>query len=533
MKKILILIITLISITNISNASFWSISSLDLYKNIDEWINNLQDNMTNFELEWWQEKKWILSEINKLAKQHQTPECLDESKKITPDEFQKITDESQTTEIIKLFNENCQKDMNTTIELAYKYNDLFKLHSELSKNNAKSKTEQIYKISQIWIYSDWDENNSWFDLITDIEEIDKIIFADVIDYEWEQVDNIDNALNDFFEPLNDKINDLIAPKPFNTKEDNSDKPIDYKPQKNINKINDIKETSNSYICIDDYNNSWLSKKALNWLLNNIQNNISSDKDINNDNVNSTINSKNTKDNKDTNFQNPNWTYEKVTNNSIWPCESFFCITIDFTTYEHSLFWWWENITIEYLLNRSNKHLSKAVSTSLVPAKMWTNEFELWLKDLNLPDVFHMSVQVSTKPIPILNIEKKWKQDKTELSANSLLEKYYKIHWLDYKKRNNLDAIKKTETDKQNINNVSWLTIKEALIKQEEINQIDQNKIKQNNTIIKAIDKKVSYWITSTFEQQFTELDKFTYSINNYVLNLHSLINQLRKVPIEY
>ena len=80
MKKILILIIALISITSTSNASFWSISSLDLYKNIDQWIDSLQDKMLDFELNWWQEEKWILKNINNLAKNTQTPICLDESK---------------------------------------------------------------------------------------------------------------------------------------------------------------------------------------------------------------------------------------------------------------------------------------------------------------------------------------------------------------------------------------------------------------------------------------------------------------------
>jgi hypothetical protein len=207
--------------------------------------------------------------------------------------------------------------------------------------------------------------------------------------------------------------------------------------------------------------------------------------------------------------------------------------IDFSTYEHSLFWWWEDITIEYLLNRSNKHLSKHAATSLVPAKMWTNEFELWLKDLNLPDVFHLSFQVSTKPIPILNIEKQWKEDETEFSSKNMLKSYYELNWLDYERRNDLNALAKLEANKQNINNAAWLTIEELLKKQKENDSIVEERQKKANTLRKAIDERVSYWMISTFEEQFTELDKFTLWINDYINNLDWLIDQLRKIPIEY
>jgi len=550
MKKILLLIIALLSITSTSNASFWSISSLDLYKNIDQWIDSLQDKMTTFELEWWQEQKWILVEINKLAVINESIACLDESKEISVEEFKKIVNEENISELMKYINDECAikyfvdlwlgyddlKDGNYKIATLIKYIELFKLYKANAEAKSEIKTEQIYKISQVWLYADWNIENSWFDLITDIEEIDKIIFADVIDYEWEQIDSVDEVLNDFFEPLNNKINELTEPSPLIDNENPEDNtPIDYIPTNKVNDWENIINTDNSYVCPNDLNNSWLSNQALNWLLNNIENNINWNWELNtNQNNNIVLSwSNNINNTDDWLYQNPNWAYEKVTDNSEWPCETFFCITIDFTTYEHSLFWWWENITIEYLLNRSNKHLSKAAATSLIPAKMWTNEFELWLKDLNLPDVFHLSFQISTKPIPILNIEKQWKEDETELSAKSLLEEYYKINWLDYKKRNNLDALEKLEQDKQNINNASWLSIDELLKKQKENDSIVRERQKKADIIRKTIDSKVSYWVMSTFEEQFTELDKFTLSINDYILNLNSLIKQLRKIPIEY
>lgn len=539
---IFIFISYLLSITNISNADFWSLSSLDLYKNIDAWINWLVIQMTNYELEWWNEKKWILNWINKLAKKNWIEECLDESKKISVDKFNKIiSNESwvNTSEIIKLFKPDCNNG-NVSIKLINQYSDLFTLYSDIKTSTAKDKSEKIYKLSQIWIYSDWNEENSWFDLIKDIEEIDKIIFANVIDYEWEQIDSIDKTLNAFFEPLNKKVDELTTPKNFDTTDkadqtNNIDNTI-YSPKNQETDKDKIINTTSNYICPPkNKNDNWLSYDALQWLLNNINtyinwwinNNIwNTDLDNNNQVNNWNNNSDSDKKNKN------NWAYQKVTDNSIWPCDNFFCIMIDFVTYEHSLFWGWEDITIEYLLNRSNKHLSKFAATSLIPAKMWTNNFELWLKDLNLPDIFHLSFQVSTKPIPILNIEKQWKTDNSEFWVKNMLEQYYEAYWLDYKRRNNLDAFVKFEADKQWTNNSVWLAYKNFLNKQKENDNIANENKKRLLTLQKAIESKVSYWTIWTFEEQFTELDKFTVWIINYSNTLDWLIKQLNKVPID-
>jgi len=41
-------------------------------------------------------------------------------------------------------------------------------------------------------------------------------------------------------------------------------------------------------------------------------------------------------------------------------------------------------SIENVLKTSNKHLKKAANTSLVQSKMSTNNFEMSLRDLDLP-----------------------------------------------------------------------------------------------------------------------------------------------------
>jgi hypothetical protein len=39
----------------------------------------------------------------------------------------------------------------------------------------------------------------------------------------------------------------------------------------------------------------------------------------------------------------------------------------------------------------------------------------------------MSIQILTKPIPILNIEKETKKDETEYSAKNMMIEYYKSY----------------------------------------------------------------------------------------------------------
>jgi hypothetical protein len=115
----------------------------------------------------------------------------------------------------------------------------------------------------------------------------------------------------------------------------------------------------------------------------------------------------------------------------------------------------------------------------------------------------------------------------------MMIEYYKSYWLDYNRRNDLILFNKTESDKQNTNNSYWLTNENLLQKQYENDKIVKEREKKIATIKNAIYSKVSYWPIWTFEEQFTELDKFTLWIKNYVETLNSLIIKLNKIPIEY
>lgn len=507
--------------------------------------------MLGFELNWWEKNTWILEGINQLAEYNELPRCLDESKNLSVWMFIQITEEENIAELSKYFSESCYDSENQRYltDISSYYIALFKEYLNENKNIADKKINKITKVSSIWLYSDWILENSGFDLITDIEDIDKIIFADVSEYEWERNEDLEEFIDDLVDWVDFWYPDYYNSDEFFSENDysNNNYPkIDYLkdsyPEKisfsDNNSPNNYKINSN-YVCLDNEENSWLNSENILSLLNNIE------KDLN-------LGENNYPDTNQTWSKdwNPlNWSktwkqawewvdfdqiesdYEKITDNSQWPCSNFFCIDIEMIMYDHKLFWSGEDITIEYLIKRSNEHLSKFASTSLIPAKMTTNQFELWLQNLDLPSIFHLWFQISKKPIPILNIEEESYEDNTEYSSKNLLEKYYKENWLNYQRRNSIVLLENIEQDKQNINNSIWLSVNKVIKNYNEY--IEYKSVNNNSSILnKIIEKKATYWITQNFEEQYNELEKFTLWINDYIENLRSIIKWLEKIPID-
>jgi len=520
MKKVVLFIICFFSVISFSNAFFGSSESLDLYKNIDSWIEELWDHMIEYEINWWPENDWVIEEIHFLAYLDAKPLCLDKSKIISNSDFKKIVENQDVKTLFSYMNRYCD-----TNELLNYYLILFNTHYKKSKYQADKKSEKIYKIWNIGIFSDGILENSGFDLIDDMKEIDKVIFASKNDYNWDEWLDLWESITELTEKINNDMVEL-ANKPIQIIELN-ELMNNTTIQENNNSNYNIEDTQNNYSCPENTENSNLSSNSVDNILNDIEENLSNSGNINNNTGSLT---QNKKESKPTIVKE--WDYTKITDNSMFPCNTFFCITVEFIMYNHSLFWGWENITIEYLLNRSNKHLRKFAWTSLIPAKMTIWNFELWLEDLNLPDIFHLGFQISKKPIPILNIEKQNKKDETEFSANNMLKKYYEANWLDYKRRNDLVLLKSLEQEKQSVLNSDYLY--NETIYNNQMNYYTyklKNKRQNNSYFAKAVEKKVSYWVLQDFEEQFIELSRFTEWINDYVNNMSVIIKNMNEIPI--
>ncbi len=162
--------------------------------------------------------------------------------------------------------------------------------------------------------------------------------------------------------------------------------------------------------------------------------------------------------------------------------------------------------------------------------MSMNNFELWLKDLNLPDVFHIWFQISTKPVPILSIEDEGREDEWVYSTENQLKAYYEAYWLDYKRRNDLSLYSKIANEKQAIENTSLSNNKEVLWQIEAYSKYLTEKKKKKEIITKAINEQSKHTIMSDFESQFKEIEVFNKAINDYVNNLDTIITNMDKIP---
>ena len=546
MKKLFIFIIWVFSISGWSHADFWSPSSLDLYKNVDSWILELEEKMLEFDANWGIKQSTILKEINHLARVEKKPACLDESKSLSIKEFSSIVLEKNVELIARNIDQTCALENGwVTVPLLYEYHKLFELHYQNSKQKSEQKTGQIYNLSKIWLYSDGISENSWFDLLVDIEEIDKIAFTYDNDFTWEDDVDINDSVDSLLENVSSRFTNQDG---FlnNLKNDVDDSFWwDYGSLRDLawngittTHLNEFTsdqklELSSNFACTgSDSESSWLSPESLeeikNYLASTPQNNAQ------NNTSDTTNNGTNWEWNNGWNdSESDSWWYEEVKDNETWPCNDFFCINIDFQEYEHNLFGWWDNPSIEFLVNRSNEHLEKFAASSLIQSKMAINQFEIWLKDLNFPDIFHMWFQVSTKPIPILNLEEQEKKDETEFAAKNIIEAYYEANGLDIKRRNDLTLLRSAAQDKQSILNSEELTIGNPTLKYSEYyNDYLKNEQKRVALLNKSVDKKVTDGVMETFQDQYIEIDKFAVSINQYIENLYSILKKMREIPID-
>lgn len=526
MKKIIFILFLMI--TSLINSktifAFWvdSESKKWFYSSIADNIDKMEQDLYKIDIIW---EDWTKEKINKES----WSTCIKEN--LSVEEINYVASEWKIDLLYNKIDDSCKKDWTITQNVLSNLITAINTVNTQYKNQAKAKTNQIFNIWSTWIYSDWFEWNSPFDLIIDLQNIDSIIFMEEstvyewntdLDLDWE----ISNLIGDA-EELNRTPLDILNLNVINNKNNNSNNEFN-----NLKTFDDINSNSiySSYLCSIDNSNSWLNENSLAFL--------NSDSKIDEKNIKTwtgkvlnNTGSINKKELQKAALENPLSEYSKVTDNSQFPCNTFFCIDIKFITYNHLLLWgWFQDMSIEYLLNRSNDHLKKFTNTSLVWSKMTVNNFELGLKDLNLPDVFHIWVQISKKPIPILNIEKTDKKDDDIFSTENQLKFYYESYWLEYKRRNDLSLFNKVDTDKQIALNSTLLTTSEYLEKIPNFNNYQVDKQKQKEVMSKLIENETKIGIMNDFEMQFKELEVFNAWIKDYIENLNKIISNMLKIP---
>ncbi|NUJ97748.1 hypothetical protein HGA92_03085 [Candidatus Gracilibacteria bacterium] len=524
---------------------------IDIYNTIDEGIDEYEEKMYEYEFT-EQGEKTITEKINNILVIKGYSPCI---KNLDIDSIEEIKNGDINT-LKSSIDEKClNKDKNISYDTLKSYMYLVKEISDNIKEESQEKTKKTYEISRIGLYSDGDTNNSPFDLINDIKEIEKIIFIQESEYNGEENSDLDESFSDMLHGLfggNEENDDENLG--GNENDANSSNNSSILPSSPLNNnsyplyISPGTYNSN-YVCSEDTNTlmlaSGLSEKDIATLLKENSKNAlgkgTSSGNIEQGNDSPLFYKLNT-------YGEDTYTdtgYEEVNDNSIWPCDGFFCIEIEFVTHNQEILGAGKDTSsIEGLVTKSNEHLKKFANTSLVQSKMTTNNFELGLMDLDLPSIFHMGVQIQKRSPPILNIDNQEKEqenneneennDKGEYSFLSMLEEYYKNNGLDFNTPNSIQQFLGTEKEMKSIKNSAELSYPEVAKKALNLKESESTwtlNEEKNNFVSKSIDKVALGEDNNIMFQEFIELERFSGSFNDYISALAAIVEQMNKIPI--
>lgn len=487
------------------------------YSSIEKQSSKINSDVYFIELLW---KDWNKDKINSFSKYS----CL--NKDLNIQDINYIS--NWWLDIDKYINNDCKWITDKVLDFSKSVNN-YRLYI---KDKSTEKAWVIETISTNSIYADGNPNNWEFDLIYDLKYIDEIIFASKTwNYTWNTFYDIWKDLWNLKDSIEDFYNENINQNNEINNESNIQEDNNINEDIFINEISTttIEETNSLNYCWIEESNTNLSTSALTYIVSDIYQDISWWNNLSSNIPNNEEDLSNNSDDWNWEISEYLWSYKSTKDNDMFPCNLLYCITIDYITYtQNALEWWNDNITIEYLINRSNWHLKKFASTSLIQGKMTLNNFELGFKNLNLSEIFNMSVILIKKPLPILDIK-----DKEDNKIIELSSQHFEKYWIDYKKRNDISKYRKIQDDKNIISNNLYLTSKDVI---NDINDFQDyintnNRIKsQNDIYYKTV---ANNKVIENFENQLTELDIFNSYFLDYSKNLEQVIKNMEKIPSDW
>ncbi len=566
--NILLLFFTFFIYLSQTNAILeWDLG-LNMYEKLDSGIEEFQKNMTFYEMQW--QKSWDLAQnLNQFLKQEQIWECF--KSWLTNEDVQKII---AWTIDINLINDNCKKDWKIDWAKYWKIIKATQKAYNYYQKQASEKTQEIYDLSQLWMYVDWNTLNSPFDLMADLQDIDKIIFGEESKYEGEEIDFLNNYEKDITEAWKKDAGSWNSwawswwdwnwwtdnnwnENSWNNNENNwNSNTQDSWNNQNWNSnnqnswINNENNTENNYLCVNNSEQSGLNQNAVNQLLwnntnswNNNENNWNNNNNTNTRQILWNTNKINTPPGLGTKnlalWLKINWfkPYSKVNDNDIWRCNTFFCIVIDFVIINHKILWYPEDNSIRNILEKSNKHLQKIWETSLVQHKMTINNFEMSLRTIYFSDMLHWWIHILEKSPQNLDLDKEeekteqYQLDNAKKEVIAMLKEEYASLWLDYENQNSIKNLKRLDIKAKNIiHSIWWNQIEQETKLSNEYNYIQNLKIKalkysENRQYLQVKDN-----ILQTFDKEFSELEQFTDALLDYVINTIHSIKKLDEIP---
>jgi len=509
-----------------SSAFLWEDLWLDLYKQIDEGLESLEIKQYEYELSGQGE-----AEINDVI----APILADYWVSCNIWSSQNIEEMLSDNNIEEIIT-RCVWDGNPAPAILVEQvtNALWYVRNTF-KARAETKSEKTYEVARIWLYSDGNIENSPFDLIWDLQEIDKIIFSEELEYNWVPYEkSADEELDDFLEE--DKSYLYEEEEEEIEEEEDTLESEDIVSPEDIDWIPDIIQDLDyhRYVCAPGQNESGLDEDVIDTILGWIH---------------------------WTGWYIPNptiweypdgispissgwggpftgwtvltWSYTPVTDE--WPCDGFFCIIIEFQKSDYGLAGW-ESMSIETVLKRAGKHLEKPANASLTQRKQTTNNFELWSIIDDLPGMLRgFWIEVTSKPVPILDVEN-GREDSVEwdlFEIENLLTKYYKNLGLDYERRNDL-AIFESRTHEQKVFETSaGMAIPYP---ENRLNELEsfKNALAENNRLVSvAVDKDIIQEDMREFANQFTELERFVAAIEDFVEAITWTVKEMKEIKSKW
>lgn len=497
---------------------------LDMYQQLDENFAELNNKQYEYELR-WQGQASITDTIAPILAREGIECRIDSSSQISQIAYGE--DNGNIAEIMSRCSAQGDTIPATMVEKVQ--NSMRYIHSSYSQK-ASSKTQSIYDIAKIGIYTDGSTENSPFDLITDLEEIDKIIFTQELEYEGEEWESIDDAVQEFVDKnWNDPILELVTPEE-GEEDQNSQDPNDENEVISPGDDDFYALPNHQYMCPVD--------PAIIGVMDPETGRVGSGS-VNTPNVYRWV--------------YPGWqvsngaswggpypnTGDELSGNyspirDPWPCnpDEIFCIIIEMQTSEYGLVGG-ETMSIEKILARAGKHLEKLENTSLTQHKQTTNNFELGAIIQNLPDMLRwMRINVTSQPVPILDVAST-QEERIEWGpedAKNQLARVYKNQWLEYERRNDTQIFTADEHEQKIFEASSYMPITFPEQKLNEQKAFRNAQLKANDEFTRALDINIQSSALKEFEAQFRELQVFVKSLDDMTDQLDGTLKQIQKIP---
>lgn len=510
---------------NSTSAFLWEDLGLDLYRQIDEWFWSLEAKQYEYELT----GQWE-ADINQVLE----PIFADNGLKCdigSSSDIERMLADGNVWMIV----ERCVWEWNPIpATLVEEVTNTLNYIRNTFKDRAETKSKKTYEVARIWLYSDWNIENSPFDLITDLQEIDRVIFSEELEYNWIEKDkSADEELDDFLREDKDYLYEEDEDEEIDPEEDiEEDEETDPEDEEWFEDIVDELDY-HTYVCEPGDDLSGLDVSEV-------------------DDIIDSIEWTGWYVPHPTYWEYPGWVYTNgaswwwpfpggttLTGNYTpvtddWKCDqgSFFCIIIEMQKSNYGLAGW-ETMTIETVLKRAAKHLEKPANASLTQRKQTTNNFEIGSIIKDLAGMFRgFGIEVSSKPIPILELEGK-NDDLVEwdlFEIENLLKTYYKNAGLDYDRRNDLHNFTSKAEEEKVIETSAEMAIPYV---EDRINELEnfETALRENNRIVSlAVDKTILQDDMKQFWDQFTELERFVAAIEDFCKAITGITGEMKKIP---